>query len=135
MSQPIEDLADFVKRVRKRQGYSLRDVENRSDKRISRGYVNQIENRSVLGQGVSPGRLVALAIGLGVSEDEVFAAARGKPLTEVEAMEAQLLVMLSQLPRDRQNDVLRLVRALHRAHAVKSTAVMEKRKSKSSRAA
>lgn len=125
-----EDLADFVRRVRNVNGQSVRGVANRSGGGISHGYVSQIENRSVLGGSVSPDRLIALARGLGVSEDILFAVARGKPFTEVEAMEAQILVMLSQLPTDRQEDVLRIVRTLHRAHAVKPAAVMAKQKAK-----
>lgn len=73
-----EDLADYLRRMRNDKGLSLRDVEVKSGGRISKGYVGQIENRTVLGQSVTPQKLQALAVGLGVSEDEIFAVARGK---------------------------------------------------------
>jgi transcriptional regulator with XRE-family HTH domain len=75
-----EDLANFVRRNRNEKRLSLRDVEINSGGTISKGYVGQIENRTVLGQAVTPQKLAALAKGLRVSEDEVFAVARGKPL-------------------------------------------------------
>lgn len=78
--QPVEDLADYVKRVRHDRGLSQRDVEFKSGNKISKGYIGQIENREVLGQSVTPQKLQALAVGLGVSEDEIFAIARGKPV-------------------------------------------------------
>lgn len=75
-----EDLADYVRRIRNEKGLSLREVEVKSGGRISKGYVGQIENRTVLGQSVTPQKLQALSVGLGVSEDEIFAVARGKSL-------------------------------------------------------
>lgn len=75
-----EDLADYVRRMRSEKGLSLKDVEVKSGGRISKGYVGQIENRTVLGQSVTPQKLQALSVGLGVSEDEIFAVARGKSL-------------------------------------------------------
>jgi len=134
MALQHEDLADFIRRVRNKAGLSVRDVASRSGGGISHGYVSQIENRSVLGGGISPDRLIALARGLGVSENELFAIARGKPLSEIEALESQVLVMFGQLPKERQEDVLLMIRALLGAHGIKP-AVMEKRKSKSKRAA
>ncbi|MET0650202.1 MAG: helix-turn-helix transcriptional regulator, partial [Pyrinomonadaceae bacterium] len=67
-----EDLADYLRRIRNEKGLSLRDVEVKSGSKISKGYVGQIENRSVLGQSVTPQKLQALSVGLGVSEDEIF---------------------------------------------------------------
>lgn len=74
----VEDLADFVRRTRHEKSLSLRAVEIGSSGAISKGYVGQIENRTVLGHSVTPQKLSALAKGLGVSEDEIFAVARGK---------------------------------------------------------
>jgi transcriptional regulator with XRE-family HTH domain len=76
----VEDLAEFVQRVRREKGLSQRDVETKSERGISKGYIGQIENREVLADSVTPQKLRALARGLGVSEDEIFAIARGKPL-------------------------------------------------------
>jgi len=75
-----EDLADYVKRIRRERGLSLKDVVRRSEGRISNGYVSQIENRYYINP--TRDKLIALAKGLGVSEDEVFSVARGKSLSE-----------------------------------------------------
>jgi transcriptional regulator with XRE-family HTH domain len=123
MIQPVEDLADFMRRMRSEAGLSIRQVAKRSGGGISHGYVNQIENRSVLGSSVSPARLIAIARGLGISEDALFAVARGKPLKEIEAMQSQLLAFFGQLPTERQEDVLRLTKALHQAHSTKPTSI------------
>lgn len=74
----LEDLADFVRRTRHEKNLSLRAVEENSGGAISKGYVGQIENRAVLGHSVTPQKLSALSKGLQVSEDEIFAVARGK---------------------------------------------------------
>ncbi|MBK8810687.1 MAG: helix-turn-helix domain-containing protein [Acidobacteria bacterium] len=71
-----ENLAEFVRRVRNEKGLSTPDVERLSGNRITDGYVSRIENNGV--RNVSPEKLSALAKGLGVTEEEVFAAARGK---------------------------------------------------------
>lgn len=72
----MEQLAEFVRRTRKEKGLSTPDVERNSGYKISDGYVSQIENLYI--KNVSPEKLAALAKGLGVTEEEVFAAARGK---------------------------------------------------------
>lgn len=79
-SKHIEDLAQYVRRVRTEKGLSTTDVENNSSRKISDAYVTQIENRRV--KNVSPEKLQALAKGLRVPEDEVFAVARGKALAD-----------------------------------------------------
>ena len=75
----MEDLADYVRRVRAEKGFSLNDVEVNSGNRISKGYVGQIENRQVLGDNITPQKLKGLARGLRVDEDDIFDLARGKP--------------------------------------------------------
>lgn len=89
-----EDLADYLRRIRNEKGLSLRDVEVKSGGRISKGYVGQIENRTVLGQSVTPQKLQALSVGLGVSEDEIFAVARGKFLSAPEVFDSEIYLML-----------------------------------------
>lgn len=70
-----EDLSDFVRRVRSEKKLSLMDVQRRSRGQIASSYVSRIENAYIL--NVTPKKLRALGRGLGVSDDEVFAAARG----------------------------------------------------------
>lgn len=71
-----ETLPDLVRRTRKDKRLSTPDVERLSGFNITDGYVSQIENNAV--KNVSPEKLKALAKGLGITEEEVFAAARGK---------------------------------------------------------
>jgi hypothetical protein len=60
---------------------------------------------------------VGLAKGLGVSEEEVFAVARGKSLDEPTAREQKLLAYFRELPREHQEDFIRIVQTLHRKHS------------------
>lgn len=77
-SERTESLANYVKRVRADKGFSLADVRRNSGLEIANSYISRIENGEVT--NVTPQKLRALARGLGVSEDEIFAVARGKPL-------------------------------------------------------
>jgi transcriptional regulator with XRE-family HTH domain len=79
-SKSTETLPDYVRRVRTEKRLSTVDVERQSGNRISDSYVTRIENGYV--KNVSPEKLKALAKGLGVSEDEIFAVARGKSPAE-----------------------------------------------------
>lgn len=79
-SKKVETLPNYVRRIRTEKKLSTVDVERQSGNRISDSYVTRIENGYV--KNVSPEKLKALAKGLGVSEDEIFDIARGKPLNE-----------------------------------------------------
>ena len=68
-------LADYVRRVRREKAVSTMSVSKKSGGAISDGYVSRIENSQV--KNVSLEKLRALAKGLDVSEEEVFAVARG----------------------------------------------------------
>jgi transcriptional regulator with XRE-family HTH domain len=111
----IEEFADFVRRVRNEKGLSLRDVEAKSGGKISKGYVGQIENRDVLGQSVTPQKLQALAVGLGVSEDEVFAKARGINRDGPEVFDSEIYIMFkgfNELSDEDKAELLPMVRML-----------------------
>ena len=74
-----ETLAEYVRRVRGEKRLSLEDVQRNSRRHgagISRGYVSQIENGYY--RNPTPEKLRGLAAGLGVSEEELFALARGE---------------------------------------------------------
>jgi transcriptional regulator with XRE-family HTH domain len=71
-----ENLADFVRRIRNEKRLSTPDVERLSNFKITDGYVSRIENNGV--KNVSPEKLSALAKGLGVTEEEIFAVVRGR---------------------------------------------------------
>ena len=104
-----------MRRVRNEKGMSQRDVEIKSGNRISKGYIGQIENREVLGHSVTPQKLQALAVGLGVSEDEVFAVARGKSLAIPEVFDSEIYVMFrgfDELSDEDKADLLGTIRML-----------------------
>jgi transcriptional regulator with XRE-family HTH domain len=93
----MESLADFVRRVRSEKGFSLSDVRRNSGLQIANSYVSRIENGEVT--NVTPEKLKALAKGLKVSEDEIFAIARGKPLNGAEAVDAEMAHFASRVKK------------------------------------
>jgi transcriptional regulator with XRE-family HTH domain len=78
-----ERLADYVRRVRSEKNFSLLDVQRNSHNQIAGSYVSKIENGLADADGVTPKKLQALALGLQVSEEGIFAVARGKPLEPI----------------------------------------------------
>jgi transcriptional regulator with XRE-family HTH domain len=103
--QQEESLADYVRRIRHEKDLSLADVSNRSGGGIGRTHINRIENGEA--HGVSVEKLRALAKGLGVSEEEIFAVARGKSSSgDLQLKELRLLEYYRLLSEDRQDDVL-----------------------------
>ena len=110
-----ESLGAFVRRIRTEKNMSCQDVSKRSarkGKRIAGSYVNRIENDPDLSP--SADRLKALADGLGVPVDEVFARAVGvTPLSERDSDEVLFLTKFRKLSRRRQRDVVMLIDALH----------------------
>ena len=118
---PITSLADFVRCVRNEKNLSLAQVSARSNGRIGKTHINRIENGTV--DRVSLLKLRALALGLGVSEDELIAVAQGKPRrTQATNNEATLLSYFRQLSAESQEAVLAMMSALaERIPANKST--------------
>jgi transcriptional regulator with XRE-family HTH domain len=100
-SRKPESLAEYVRRVRQEKGLSTTDVQRQSRqgglKGISDAYVTRIENEYVT--NVSPDKLRALAKGLVVPEDEIFAAARGKSLNGAEAVDAEIAHFASRVKK------------------------------------
>lgn len=88
-----ENLAGFVQRVRSEKNFSLKDVERNSHNQIAASYVNKIENGFADADGVTPLKLKALARGLQVSEDEIFAVARGVNGEEPSTLEQEVSVL------------------------------------------
>ncbi len=110
-------LPDFVREVRNGKGLSLKAVERAARGGVTASYVSLIENDRVPNPGHN--KLVALAHGLGVPEEELLAAARGRVLSEPDARELQLLTMFRELPAERQGDAVALIRTLHKRHGAK----------------
>lgn len=71
-----ESLSDYVRRLMSQKNLTYQAVSDRSGSQISAGYVNDIVLQKTINPSVD--KLSALARGLGVPEDEVFAIARGK---------------------------------------------------------
>lgn len=132
---PGEDLADYVRRIRNKKGMSLKEVERRSahaGPRIGASYINRIENR--IADNPTTEKLQALARGLGVSEDGLFAVARGsKPVVRrdpvEDADEITLTMYFRELPPERRADLLRIAGLLHSDHALKPAGVKRRKRS------
>lgn len=54
VTKQVENLRDYVRRVRREKGLSTTEVERRSGRKISDAYVTKIENDESL-KNVSPG--------------------------------------------------------------------------------
>ena len=107
----VGSLPDYVRRLRHERNLSLAVVSARARGKIGKTHINRIENGLV--NSVSLTKLRALALGLGVVDDEIIAVAQGKfPHTEAKADEARLLIYFRHLSRERQLDVLEMLRAL-----------------------
>jgi transcriptional regulator with XRE-family HTH domain len=123
-----EALADYVRRIRQEKNLSVMDVERESARhgpKIAGSYVNRIENG--VARKPSADRLIALAHGLGIQQEELFAVVRGKSLVEPSGIEERFLIRFRELPPARQEDVLKIVDVLHREHAVKPTKIKPKK--------
>lgn len=70
-----EELSHYVRRIMRERNLTLRDVELMSGGGITDGYVGGIISGRA--KNLTVGKLKALALGLGVAEDEVFCVARG----------------------------------------------------------
>lgn len=92
------------------------DVSRQSGGQISDGYVSRIENGVIL--NVTPKKLAALARGLHIAEDTLFAIARGRKVSTSAANEEQLLAYYRGLPPENQTDLLTLAQALHRERGI-----------------
>lgn len=96
-SEQPEGLADFVRRVRSEKRLSLNDVQRLSGNQIANSYVSRIENGIADAEGVTPKKLQALARGLQISEEEIFAVARGKSPNEPDIEKEKVWQAYSEL--------------------------------------
>jgi transcriptional regulator with XRE-family HTH domain len=102
-----EGLADYVRRVRFEKGFSLLAVQRNSRGQIAGSYVSRIENGIADAEGVTPKKLQALAVGLQVPEDEIFAVARGQSMSgDLTLEETRLLHCFRSIPLERKTDAL-----------------------------
>jgi len=114
-----ESLADYVRRVRIAKNLSQGDIERQSARRgtkIAGTYVSRIE--SGIATNPSPRKLLALANGLGVPREEIFATVQGRAPTDPSTQEQILLRLFRELPSERQEDLLGILRSLHQLRSV-----------------
>jgi transcriptional regulator with XRE-family HTH domain len=118
-SSQKEKLSDFIRRTRNENGLSTADVEQKSGYTVTDGYVSHIENGRV--KNVSPEKLKALAKGLGVSEEVIFAVARGKTVSEgLELEEMRALDFFRKLPDELKEIALGFLELLFNIQGKKS---------------
>ena len=109
----LECLGDFVRRIRHEKDLSLIDVSKQSalfGLPISGSYINRIERNPKL--RVTPDRLKALAHGLGVPVEELFAHALRK-MSRDEADELRLVTRFRELSSRRKSDVWTIIKLWH----------------------
>lgn len=99
-----ETLADYVRRVRNEKDLTLHDIQRRSGNEITNSYVSRIENGYVT--NVTPDKLQALAKGLGVPADDLFAIINQQPLQpKPEKRVAALFYKFSEIDEDDLTDM------------------------------
>lgn len=106
---PIETFGDFIRRTRRQKNLSCADVSKRSarfGKRIAGSYVNRIENDPTLNPTAVA--LKALANGLGVPAEELFARVVGFDPEAESSMEIELLARFRELSPEHRDDLLSL---------------------------
>jgi transcriptional regulator with XRE-family HTH domain len=106
-----ESLGAFVRRIRTEKNLSCADVSKQSSRKgqrpIAASYLNRIENE--LNRGVTADRLKALADGLGVPAEELFARVIGFSPKGEPGEEIKLLARFRELSPERKDDILRIV--------------------------
>lgn len=111
-----EGLDKYVRRILKEKGLSLSDVEHRSRGGISDSHISNIASGNF--GSLTIGKLKALARGLGVPEDEIFAVARGVPLEDTREFQSSKFATLfhkyKELPAEDKKEVLTLLEMLDR---------------------
>lgn len=118
-----ETLMDYVRRVMDEKGLKPGDVQRNSRGKISDSYVNTILTEP---KNLSVEKLKALALGLGVPEDDVFDVARGysRPIDDERFRESLLFMLYEKLKTaspEKQKLIVELIRiALREADEDKS---------------
>jgi transcriptional regulator with XRE-family HTH domain len=99
-------LGDFVRKTRDDKRLSVKDVSVRSSGEISAAYVNRIENEVI---NLSIPKQRALAKGLGVDEEIIFALVTGKNLDDVAVFNEGLARGLENLSPGKRKIALRQI--------------------------
>jgi transcriptional regulator with XRE-family HTH domain len=110
-------LAAFSRAVRTNKSLSRADVCRGAAKRglkISVSYIAKIEEGLVINP--SRKKLAALAAGLDVIGEELFAVARGEEIDTPTVQESMLLKMFRELPELIRGDLYEIARCLYKRH-------------------
>jgi transcriptional regulator with XRE-family HTH domain len=116
-----ENLSEFLKRVMKQKGLTLRDVEQNCGRKITNSYVSRVINGK--GQNLTLETIVALAEGFDVDPHEIFAAAYGKPPQNVAVDPLLLIEMLQKLASNPQ--LIKVIRGWMRLSAEEQLAMLQ----------
>jgi transcriptional regulator with XRE-family HTH domain len=110
-----EPLGDFIRRIRNERNLSLEDVAEQSARfgpRITASYINRIENEP--DRRPTADRLTALAHGLGIPVEELFArVSRQVASAGDESDELHLLTTFRELTPERKADLLKMADVWH----------------------
>lgn len=109
------------------------DVARMSGNRISYQTVWNVLNLRI--RNIATETLEALAKALQVTSDELFEIAYGRRRQGEDPNEMRLLIYYRNVPPETQDDIMDVVGALHRAHAVAPVEKIEKQTAKRKRAA
>jgi transcriptional regulator with XRE-family HTH domain len=109
-------LGEYILRTSKEKDLTLRDIEARSGGKITHGYLSKIISGST--KNVTVDKILAIARGLGVSEEDVFDAARGcAPHAEPDFSQsdfAALFFKYRDLTSDDKAEIDRLIKLVDR---------------------
>ena len=110
-----ESLPDYIRRVVNEKGLTYREVARRSGGGITAPSISAIISGQT--RNIKSSTITALAKGLGVSAEEVFAIARGKSTSgDLQLNEIRLLEYFRLLPADKQDDALIILEAISRRY-------------------
>jgi transcriptional regulator with XRE-family HTH domain len=109
-----ETLADFVRRRRRDHHWSCQDIATRAKQKgfqISTTYIYRLENQEH--HNPSTAKLIALAAGLDISPNEIFAIARGESINTPTGRQSSLLDMFDHLPPTKQDEILMILKCFY----------------------
>jgi transcriptional regulator with XRE-family HTH domain len=98
-------LSAYVRKIAHEKGLSASDIQKRARGKISFGYVNDIINERTTNPSVE--KLQALALGLGVPEEDIFRVARRLPIESIaNPLEAEIVEKFMRLRPGRRREAL-----------------------------
>jgi transcriptional regulator with XRE-family HTH domain len=115
-----ENLSQFLKRIMKQKGLTLRDVEQKCGKRITNSYISRLINGKV--NNLTVETIGAVAQGFDVDPYDVFSAAYGEPPRDAAVDPLVLVDMLQKLATN--PNLIKAVREWMKLSAKERAAVM-----------